>query len=199
MRWLGLLLAASLVLGSGGCFAGRRKHVLRALPPLPAVAARPLPEPTVETPMQIALPLPEIEIAEVQLEASPQIETPAPRPAAKRRNGTAPAVAVQPPPEEPESPAAPPPPPPTPVLGEILTADLRRQYEVEFTGRITGAQEALNRAAKRRLGAEQQVAVQRIKTFLDQAEASRSKDLVTALQLARRADLLGQDLLKSLQ
>jgi len=38
--------------------------------------------------------------------------------------------------------------------------------------------------------------LERIKTFIQQAEESKGKDLATALQLVRRADVLGQDLLK---
>ena len=45
----------------------------------------------------------------------------------------------------------------------------------------------------------QQEYLQRIKTFLEQAEKSKANDLAAALQLARRADLLGEDMQKSLQ
>jgi hypothetical protein len=40
--------------------------------------------------------------------------------------------------------------------------------------------------------------VGRIQTFQRQAEQARETDLVTAVNLARRADLLAQDLLKRL-
>ena len=38
--------------------------------------------------------------------------------------------------------------------------------------------------------------MERIKTFIQQAEESKGRDLTTALELVRRADVLGQDLLK---
>ena len=75
----------------------------------------------------------------------------------------------------------------------------RREYEALFAGRVSGAQAALSRASGRRLTPRQRETVQMIRTFLKQAEESKVKDLVTALELARRADLLGRDLLKSLQ
>jgi hypothetical protein len=40
--------------------------------------------------------------------------------------------------------------------------------------------------------------VGRIQTFQKQAEQARELDLVTAVNLARRADLLAQDLIKRL-
>jgi hypothetical protein len=41
--------------------------------------------------------------------------------------------------------------------------------------------------------------VARIQTFVQQAEATASQDLATAVQLARRAELLGQELSRSLR
>jgi hypothetical protein len=43
----------------------------------------------------------------------------------------------------------------------------------------------------------QRETVERIQTFIQQAEESKGRDLATALQLVRRADVLGQDLLKT--
>jgi len=39
---------------------------------------------------------------------------------------------------------------------------------------------------------------ERIRIFIQQAESARDRDAATALQLARRADLLAQDLLPAL-
>jgi hypothetical protein len=49
-------------------------------------------------------------------------------------------------------------------------------------------------AASRKLTADQDSLVVRIRTFVMQAEQAREQDLVTAVSLARRADLLAQDL-----
>jgi hypothetical protein len=60
------------------------------------------------------------------------------------------------------------------------------------------AQAAVARSRGRTLTAIQRETVERILSFLEQAAESKEKDPSTALQLARRADLLGQDLLKTL-
>jgi len=57
----------------------------------------------------------------------------------------------------------------------------------------------LKEASTRTLNVSQQESAARIRTFLAQANAMRDDDISTALQLARRADLLGQELLKSLK
>jgi len=84
-------------------------------------------------------------------------------------------------------------------LSEILTEDRRKQIEADLLASVARANEAVKRAAGRRLNERQQEYLQRIKTFLEQAEKSKANDLAAALQLARRADLLGEDLQKSLQ
>jgi hypothetical protein len=52
--------------------------------------------------------------------------------------------------------------------------------------------------AGKNLNAEQGEIAKRIQTFQKQAEQAREQDLVTAVSLARRADLLATDLLKRL-
>jgi hypothetical protein len=49
------------------------------------------------------------------------------------------------------------------------------------------------------LNEEQQEIVGRIRTFQQQAEQARERDLVTAVTLAQRADLLSRDLLDRLK
>jgi len=99
----------------------------------------------------------------------------------------------------PEVEAPPTPVPTTPQLSEILTDDRRKQIEADLLASVSRANAAVQRAAGRRLNERQQEYLQRIKTFLEQAEKSKANDLAAALQLARRADLLGEDLQKSLQ
>jgi hypothetical protein len=64
---------------------------------------------------------------------------------------------------------------------------------------VERAATVLKQAAARSLNAEQQETTARIRTFLGQAAAARDNDISTALQLVRRADLLGQELLKSMK
>ena len=89
--------------------------------------------------------------------------------------------------------------PPPPQLGEILSAERRRQYEGEYAQSLSRARSALQQASGKPLSATQRETVERIQTFIQQAEESKGRDLATALQLVRRADVLGQDLLKDFQ
>jgi hypothetical protein len=57
---------------------------------------------------------------------------------------------------------------------------------------------ALAMVAAKNLSAEQKDTAKLIQTFLAQAEQAREQDLVTAVNLARRADLLAKDLLERL-
>jgi Skp family chaperone for outer membrane proteins len=87
---------------------------------------------------------------------------------------------------------------PAPQLGVILSDAERRQYEAEYAQSLSRARSALQQSSGKSLGPAQRETVERIKTFIQQAEESKGRDLATALQLVRRADVLGQDLLKDL-
>lgn len=192
-----ILLATALALGSSDCWRARKKLVL---PPAPQVAiAKPLPQAKIEAPPEIETPVPVVEIPLPEMPAEPEIENLPPKPVPRRRPQPAqtPPTVTTPPEVQPAAPIVPP--APAPRLGEILPDERRREYEAEFTGDVIRARAAVNRTSGRRLNATQRETVGRIREFLRQAEASRAKDLATALQFARRADLLGQDLVKSLQ
>jgi hypothetical protein len=200
MRRRATLVAAILSLASSGCFTPKKQLVLP--PPVPVVAK----QPQIETPPEIEVSLQNIDIEPVTLPANPKIQTAVAQGGATEENRTArpprprptPAAPTTPEAEIPTTPA--PPPPVAPLLSEILTDDRRHQYEVDIAASMSRARAAVKVASGRRgLTARQTEAVQRINTFLQQAEESRAKDLVTAHELARRADLFAQDLLKSLQ
>jgi type IV secretory pathway VirB10-like protein len=193
MRLATVLLTIGLSLGLSGCWF-RKKTPVAPPPPAPQVKpAPPVKLPEQKPPEQKPLPMPpptEIkEPAQIPLPA-PQ-KTPPPRPAPRRRR-TPPTPPPPPPAEQP--PAQPPAPPPQ--LGEILPNAERRQYEADYAQSLSRARSALQQASGKSLNPTQKETVERIKTFLQQAEESKGKDLATALQLARRADVLGQDLLK---
>lgn len=57
---------------------------------------------------------------------------------------------------------------------------------------------ALTMVQGRNLTPEQKDIARLVETFLKQAEQAREQDLVTAVNLARRADLLAKDLLERL-
>jgi type IV secretory pathway VirB10-like protein len=196
MRLATVLLAIGLSLGLSGCWF-RKKAT--AIPPPPAPQQKQVPPvqpPEQKPPEQKPLPMPpppEIkEPAQITLPA-PQ-KTPPPRPAPKKK--TTPATPPPPPPpvEQPPVPAAPP-----PQLGEILSDAERRQYEADYAQSLARARSALQQSSGKSLSPTQRETVERIKTFIQQAEELKGRDLATALQLVRRADVLGQDLLKDLQ
>jgi hypothetical protein len=123
----------------------------------------------------------------------PPLEPP-PAPPPPRR----PPVATTPP--KPAPPPAPPPPetPPPPKLGQIFTADQLRDYNRQIDESLDRVRKTLAAVAGKNLTAEQGEIADRIRTFQRQAEQAREQDLVTAVSLARRADLLATDLLKRL-
>jgi hypothetical protein len=199
MRWLATFLVAAFSLGGTACFTARKTFVL---PPTPQAAAKPLPQPRLEPPPPMETQLPKIDIPAVELAALPVPEPATPQP--PRRAGVRPPPAgssgpTLPTPEiEPQPPPAPA--PAAPQLSEILTEDRRKQYEADFARSVASARAALDRAATRpKLTPRQQESVSRIQAFLKQAEESKVKDLATANQLALRAALFGQALLRSLQ
>ncbi len=159
----------------------------RALPPLPVATAAPetpLPPslPVLQNPPQATLPVP--------TQTPPQ-----PKQTVRRKPSPLPPAPGGTPAPTPSTASAAPP----PELREIISGDQRRQYETEFSQDVERAGAALKLAGARSLTNEQQETTARIRTFLAQATAARDNDISTALQLARRADLLSQELLKSMK
>jgi type IV secretory pathway VirB10-like protein len=191
MRLATVLLTIGLSLGLSGCWFGKKAT---AIPPPPAPQQKQAPP--VQPPEQKPLPMPpppEIqEPAQITLPA-PQ-KTPPSRPAAKKKK--TPATPSQPPQPAEQPPVQPSPPP---QLGEILSDVERRQYEAEYAQSLARARSALQQASGKSLSPTQRETVERIKTFIQQAEESKGRNLATAFELVRRADVLGQDLLKDLQ
>jgi len=113
---------------------------------------------------------------------------PRPAPATRRPPPAKPAAA---PPAAIETPA-------TPRIAQIFTpAQLRENNRIldESLDRVERALEALG---KRNLNTEQKDRVAQIRDFQKQAKQAREEDLVTAVSLAKHADLLAQDLLNRL-
>jgi hypothetical protein len=194
MRLREVLLTAPLALALSGCWFGKK----------PVVSALPLPpQPIAMNP--VLPPFPQTDEDEEDL---PAIQ-PAPVPDTA---AIAPPPETQPvpPPRRPVRPKKPSPTPETPVpantqppapparLEEVLTEDRRRQLETDFSRSVTQARSTLNQTGGRSLTNVQRQTAERIRTFLQQAEQSKKGDLATAVQLAKRAELLAQDLRKSL-
>ena len=186
-RLFPLLLVLSL--GSTSCWS--RKPPRAFVPP-----------PAQPKPVIVAVP-PEVPAApEIDAEATATLppdlpstmpSAPPPPPAAPpRRPATAAAPRTTPPPApQPET-------PPLPKLGQIFTAAQLREYNQALDQSLERVRRALTIAAGKNLNANQSQIVNRIRTFQKQAEQAREQDLVTAVNLARRADLLARDLLERL-
>jgi hypothetical protein len=99
---------------------------------------------------------------------------------------------VTPPTPAPETPPA----VDAPKLGEVLTPEQRTQVQTDFELSRTEARKALTQVDAHKLNREQSETAARARNFLAQAERLQESDLRTAAQLARRAQLLAQDILK---
>jgi hypothetical protein len=163
-------------------------------PPQPSVNPRPLtlPEPS-PLPEPILAPPTVAEgqgdPAQIPIQAAPEILAPAPR----RRRGE---VAKK----KPAAPQVQPVPAPAtvPRLGEILSPEIRANYERDFTVHVARAQDVILQASGRKLDSGQEQTVARIQGFLAQAASLREGgDLSNAVELARRASLLAGDLART--
>ena len=85
-----------------------------------------------------------------------------------------------------------------PRLAQILTPEESRRNTQELDQYTESVKRALTKVAGKNLTAEQKDIAERVQTYLTQAEQAREQDLVTAVNLARRADLLAKDLLERL-
>ena len=191
LRVFPLILAFSL--GTTSCWFQKKTAARVFVPPPPPPAARP----SVASVVPEIPPAPEIELdSEMpQIEGFPEsLPTAAGPPPPAPRRTSPPVRATAPPP-----PVIPPePPPPAPRLGQIFTAEQLREYNHSLDESLDRVRKVLGNVAGRNLNPELAQIVGRIQTFQKQAEQAREQDLVTAVNVARRADLLAQDLVKRL-
>jgi hypothetical protein len=83
-------------------------------------------------------------------------------------------------------------------LSQILTPEESRRNAQEFTSYTESVKSSLARVAGKNLSPELKDIAERVQTYLTQAEQAREQDPVTAVNLARRADLLAKDLVARL-
>jgi hypothetical protein len=187
-RLLPFILALSL--GSTSCWFRKSPTAKVFVPPPPTT------RPRLATVLPELPPPPEIDVPQdaTVIVGIPAVMPPAepPPPAPPRR--TPPPVRANTQPPTPAPPDA----PPTPRLGQIFTAEQLREYNRAVDESLDRVRRVLGRVAGRNLSPELTDIVSRIQTFQKQAEQAREQDLVTAVNLARRADLLAQDLVKRL-
>jgi hypothetical protein len=205
-RNLGITLATPAVLAaalaSSACLFSRQPQTVFTPPPAPRVPvaeAATLPAPpriggdpnaTIPPPTPNSVP---------EAPPPPVPKTPPRRPtvatAPPRTSGSAQAT---PAPANPATESTAPSPAP-PKLGQLFTPEQLRDYNRILDESLDRVRKAMAVLAKKNLNAEQTEAANRITTFQKQAEQARDQDIVTAANLARRADLLAQDLLERVQ
>lgn len=186
-RLLPFILALSF--GSTSCWF-RKSTPLRVFVPPPTALRRVVTvQPELPPPPEIDLPQ-DASIMEGIPAAMPPAEPPPPAP--PKRPPPPVRVNAQPPI------AVPPEAQPAPRLGQIFTAEQLRDYNRAVDESLDRVRRVLGSVAGRNLNPELSEIVSRIQTFQRQAEQAREQDLVTAVNLARRADLLAQDLVKRL-
>lgn len=201
-RWMGTLALALLLLLAPACRPfGRKKP--RNLPPTPIPPAQPRVEEQAEMPEPpdveeridpAAQPVPPS--VEAQGDTSQFPPPHYPRRGRRVPRAKQPAVAEEPAVDAP--PAGTPPPAPQPRLGELLTPEELREHAASFERSLHATRDLLAQILKYKLTADQSQSAARIQTFLRQAEETRRSDLVAAVNLARRAELLARDLLSQL-
>jgi hypothetical protein len=86
-----------------------------------------------------------------------------------------------------------------PAFGQILTPQQQADFRKSYQQSAQSARQALGQIAGRALTRDQADTANRIRSFLSQADEAQPKDLSTAAQLARRAELLARDLLSSIR
>jgi hypothetical protein len=84
-----------------------------------------------------------------------------------------------------------------PQLSPLMSPAKRRAMEAELDQRLAKTRADLQRLMGRSLNGEQVAAVKRIQAFLKQAEDTRAQDLNLAKNLAQRAQVLAEDLVRS--
>lgn len=190
------------MLGLQGCWLKRKDQT----PVPPALTPKPLPpisgqgtlnDPVIEPPADSTATT--VSPGQIPIPPAPDVE--APRPSRKKAgnggtNSSNPTAQ-----KKPAAPKAQPVPAPAtvPRLGEILSPEVRASYERDYAAHVAKAQEVLTQAAGRNLDSNQEQTIERIRAFLLQADEIRyvRGELSNALEIARRASLLAEDLVRT--
>ncbi len=188
-----ILLAAAVSLWPS-CGLFRRSRPPASAPPVltappkaerPPPTTKPLPEPPEIEPAPVStLPPPPIPAAVPAAQPPPPKRT-------RTRSGSSKTGSEDTGLEELRTPA------PVPQLTHLLSDEQRRRYASEIEQRLANIQRYLEQLANRALNEEGMLMLDRVRAFMRQAQEARASDLVTALSLARRAEVLAADLARS--
>ncbi len=182
-----LTLAAFLL--TSGCIFGPKKQARVFVPPPPKkidpVALKP---PTITAAPDVAIQNPETPTLFASIGfPSVEFQPPAPPPLPPRPpRVVTPAKTTPPPSVVPE---------PAPKIAQIFTADQLRDYTRTLDDSLNRVERNLDTLSKRNLNAEQRDRIEQIRDFMKQARQAQEQDLITAVNLAKRADVLAKDLL----
>ncbi len=83
---------------------------------------------------------------------------------------------------------------PPPRLGEVLSANQRKEMLAQLEGNVAAARRILAGLAGRSLSPERSEEAGRVRAFIEQALGMKETDLGTGVELSRRALVLAQDL-----
>jgi hypothetical protein len=205
MNPMRLLLTVTLALAlliAPACLPFRKKST-KQLPPTPIPPAQPPKQEQVETPTPPKIDAPAEPAAQtpppsIEAQSTPQAAPAPPKPRRGKRNPRTRQVTAAEERAASVPPAGTPPSAPQPRLGEILSPEELREHAENFNRSVRETRAMLAQILKHKLTAEQSQTAARIQTFLQQGEEARRPDLVAAVNLARRAELLAKDLLGQL-
>lgn len=192
-----LVLACALF--SSGCWFSHHPPAAFTPPPPQAAPVAAAPERLPDPPMVASIP----DLSETSADSSstatglspgliPNGVAEAPAPPAPRVPSRRPPVT---PPPKPATTAPQPDPQPAPRLGQILSPEQVRESNRTLEESLDRVRKALAILVKKTLSPDQAEILNRIQVFQKQAEDARvERDLVKAVSLARRADVLAKDL-----
>jgi hypothetical protein len=182
----------ALSLASTSCL--RQKTQARAFTAPPPSAQPKVPDAIPNLPEAPRIAIDEASIVPPPLPENPDLtnEIPeAPKRVARRPAPVVPAPKPVQGPVAPETPVA-------PKLAQMFTPEELRENTRALDESLDRVNRILVIVEGKNLTADQKEIAERIRTFRKQAEQAREQDLLTAVSLARRADLLAKDLLERL-
>jgi hypothetical protein len=180
----------ALSLASTSCL--RQKTQARAFTPPPARAQPKAPDGMPELPDAPRIAIDEASIVPPPLPENPDLTAEIPE--APKRVARRPALVIAPPKPVAQGPVA----PVAPKLAQMFTPEELRENTRALDESLDRVNRILVIVEGKNLTADQKEIAERIRTFRKQAEQARERDLLTAVRLARRADLLAKDLLERL-
>lgn len=189
-----IFVLASLLALSPSCRLFRRSRAPKA-PPLvvTTLPERKPPEPAVLDPVPTPPEIAQRSVSSLPPPPVPAELPPAMPPASQKakaaRSGSRAEQESEP--LEPQAPVA------VPQLTHLLSAEERQKYSQEIEALLATTRRDLEQVAGRTLNEDRMLMLDRVRAFVRQAQDARTTDLVTALNLARRAQVLAEDLEQS--